>query len=75
MQGVASWVVGTPAGQLKTGDSMVWNYGTITKVGRILGETAKMVELEDIMEGGGIYVRKMRKDRIVARPAEEIQGQ
>lgn len=76
LQGVAGWVKGTPASELTTGATMVWNYGQLTKVGRIIKETAKTVTLEDIADNGNgkVYARTMKKDRIVARPAEEMQG-
>lgn len=69
-------VAGTPAGELKTGDTMVWNNGTPTKVGKILKQTEKTVVLEDVYTDGNgqerIYERKLLKSRIVARPAHEL---
>lgn len=56
---------------------MVWNQGTCTKVGKIISETSKTVTIEDVYfcdyeKKEKIYVRKMRKDRIVARPYSEL---
>lgn len=77
LQGIAAWVSGTPAGKLKEGDTMVWNQGVCTKVGRVIKETDKTITIEDVYfcdyeKTEKVYVRKMRKDRIVARPHSEL---
>ena len=71
------WVLGTPAGSLKEGDTMVWNNGGLSRVGKTISETAKMITIEDIYfcqfaNAEQTYTRKLKKDRIVARPFNEI---
>lgn len=60
-------VLGTPASELKTGDKMMWNFGTVTTVGKILKETAKSIVIEDIAGDGKVYERMLRKNRLVVK--------
>lgn len=69
LQGIAAYVTGTPAGDLKVGDTMIWNGGSCSKVHFIERETPAYVW---ILEDNG-YTRRMKKTRIVARPLEEMQ--
>lgn len=59
------WVQGTPAGQVKTGDVLMWNFGDTSTVGAILKETDKTIVAEDIAKSGKIYTRKLLKTRLV----------
>jgi len=77
LQGIGN-VKGTPAGELKVGDTMLWNYGNESKVGKILKETDKTITIEEHwvssfsgkLESGE---RKLLKTRIVARPISELK--
>jgi hypothetical protein len=76
LQGIG-YVPGTPAGELKEGDTMLWNYGYESKVGKILKETDKTIIIEEHWIGSfsgkpETGQRKLLKNRIVARPKSEI---
>lgn len=76
LQGIG-YVNGTPAGELKEGDTMLWNYGYESKVGKILKETDKTIIIEEhwINSFSGkpeTGQRKLLKTRIVARPKSEL---
>ena len=71
LQGVAGWVTGTPAGDLVVGDTMVWNGGSTSKVVQIVRETKAFVWVESECSDG-LYTRKLKKSRIVARPIAEL---
>jgi hypothetical protein len=74
IQGIGH-VTGTVAGDLKVGDSMIWNGGSITKVHAIAKETAGFIWINEIDENGKVWEgRKLKKDRIVARPFDEIKS-
>jgi len=47
------------------GDVLVWNFGYVSKVTRILGETAAFVTIE-IIDNGKLYTRRLKKSRPVA---------
>ncbi len=73
LQGIAGYVTGTPAGELKIGDTMVWNGGGVTRVHAIAKTTKCFVWIDEIDENGKIWPgRKMKKSRIVARPKSEL---
>ncbi len=66
-------VTGTPAGELKVGDTMVWNGGGISKVHAITKTTKCFIWIDEIDEDGKVWKgRKMKKSRIVARPQSEL---
>ena len=64
-------VFGTPAMDLKVGDTLVWNAGEITKVVEILKETSKTITVK-MSYKSGFWTKKMKKSTIVARPANEL---
>lgn len=80
LQGMG-WIEGTPAGELKVGDTMLWNGGFSSKVDSIKKQTEKTIIIMEKAEysvlGKGheviIRERKMLKARIVARPANELK--
>lgn len=69
-------VEGTPAGELKVGNTLVWNNGATSTVLEILKETPKTITiLEGYGTEGQTYERKLLKTRIVARPAVELPSE
>lgn len=77
LQGIAGYVYGTPAGDLKPGDTMVWNGGGTSEVDSIVKETKAFVTVKEkyTCELSGdvkFYERRMKKTRIVARPYDEL---
>lgn len=74
LQGVARYVTGVPAGDLKVGDSMVWNGGEKTKVYAIHDVSKSFVVVDEIDQHGKVWPgRKLKKTRIIARPINEIK--
>lgn len=73
-------VEGTQAGDLKVGNTLVWNNGSTSTVVEIVKETDKMITVLERYEhnypnyGFGTHVRRFLKSRIVARPADELSG-
>lgn len=73
-------VEGTPAGELKVGNTLVWNNGAFSTVVEIVKETPKtIIILEEYPDsisttGKSTFERKLLKTRIVARPANELPG-
>jgi len=64
-------VVGTPAGELKVGDYMMYNFGSISVVTEIVKETPKSIWVrEKSIKSHYEGVRQMLKSRIVARAYE-----
>lgn len=56
-----------PAGNIKQGDRLMWNFGHIYKVVGIEKETEKSIFIyEQSMKGGMIYSRQLLKSRLVA---------
>jgi hypothetical protein len=53
-------VIGTPAMQIKKGDSLMWNFGAIEVVNDILKETEKMLIIS-ITVNNKLYQRKLNK--------------
>jgi hypothetical protein len=69
------YTTGTPAGDLKAGDTMVWNNGGTSKVHAITKETTAFVWIDEVSIQSGKevhYERKLKKNRIVARPVSEL---
>ena len=56
-----------PAGNIKAGSKIMWNFGSIYKILEVTKETEKMifVKTQDI-KGGTIYQAKYLKTRLVA---------
>jgi hypothetical protein len=57
-------VLGTPAMEIKKGDSLMWNFGAIEVVNDILKETDKTLTVS-ILYNGNLYERKLAKKRLV----------
>lgn len=73
LQGIGN-VLGTIAGSLKPGDTMVWNNFGTGVVDSIIHETDKTITVAERYGDNGENVanRKMNKNRIVARPISEM---
>lgn len=57
-------VLGTPAGEIKKGDTLMWNFGTTSVVSEILKQTEKTIVIAESYDGK-IYERKLSKKRLV----------
>jgi hypothetical protein len=57
-------VLGTPASEIKKGDSLMWNFGSVEVVEEILKETEKTLVVS-ILYDGKLYERKLAKKRLV----------
>ena len=57
-------VLGTPAQEIKRGDSLMWNFGSVEVVDNILKETDKTLFISVVYEGK-LYERKLNKKRLV----------
>lgn len=60
-------VLGTPAGELKVGDSLMWNFGSTSTVEKIVKQTAKTIWISEKYEDGKSYERRLLKTRLVCR--------
>lgn len=59
-------VLGTPAGEIKKGDILMWNFGSKSEVLEILNETSKTISIKEKQVGTSyIGERKMTKSRLV----------
>lgn len=58
------YVLGTPANEIKRGDNLMWNFGTVVTVTDILKVTEKMLVIS-IAYNGKQYERKLAKKRLV----------
>jgi hypothetical protein len=74
LQGIAAHTMGTPAGELSVGNTIIWNHGFKTTVHAITRQTKCFIWIDELeTETGKVYLgRKLKKDRIVARPLEEL---
>ena len=54
------------ASEINIGDNLMWNYGTTSKVVGIENKTDKMISIVEEYTDGKRYIRRMRKDRLVA---------
>lgn len=59
-------VLGTPAGELKKGDTLMWNFGYKSNIESIVKETAKTIVVS-VNCGGKLYERKLNKTRLVCK--------
>lgn len=60
------YVLGTPAGEIKESDILMWNFGSKSEVLEILNETPKTITIKEKQVGGSfIGERKMTKSRLV----------
>jgi len=75
LQGVASYVTGTPAGDIRPGDNIVFNGGEAEQVQHIVQETPKTVTMAFThpYNDSDYITRRFKKSRIVARPLDEIR--
>jgi hypothetical protein len=70
---------GTPAGELETGDRLMWNGGaiyTIVKIERVSPQFIKVTERADGGSNQGQeYTRRLKLDRLVvrAKPGEKFK--
>ncbi len=58
-------VLGTPAANIKQGDSLMWNFGFVEFVNAIVKETEKMIVVSITTKSGFIGERKLSKTRLV----------
>ena len=59
---------GTPAGELRAGDCLMWNFGSVYQVTAVREASPKFMEItERATKGGEEYKRRLRKDRLVVR--------
>lgn len=60
-------VLGTPAAQVKEGDFLMWNFGGVYSVNKIVGETAKTITIETSPKEKPteVYTQKFLKTRLV----------
>lgn len=63
LQGIGL-VLGTPAQKIKKGDFLLWNFGYKSEVKEIIKETEKTITIS-ILSKGGLYERKLYKNRLV----------
>jgi hypothetical protein len=61
------WVLGTPSAQVKEGDFLMWNFGGVYSVNKIIGETAKTITIETSPreKPAEVYTQKLFKSRLV----------
>jgi len=57
-------VLGTPAKEIKKGDSLMWNFGGVEVVSDIIKETEKTLVIS-VLYKGNLYERKLAKKRLV----------
>ena len=61
-------VLGTPAGEIKSGDFLMWNFGAVYVVNSVLKETEKMLVISTSPKGSDkVYEQRLKKDRLVCR--------
>lgn len=59
-------VLGTPSGEIKKGDYLMWNWGSITEVVEIVSETNSFVTIkEKSMSSDYVGNRRLGKTRLV----------
>lgn len=59
-------VLGTPASEIKKGDFLMWNFGSVYLVNSILKETEKMIVISTSPKGSNkVYEQKLKKSRLV----------
>jgi len=59
-------VNGTPAGEIKVGTTLLWNFGSTSIVKEITKETQKSVWFLTQNENGNFYNRRFLKTRVIA---------
>ena len=58
-------VLGTPAGEIKEGNTLMWNFGETSEVLQVLRETALTISVQTKTKTGNTYDRRFRKSRLV----------
>jgi len=58
-------VNGTPAGEIKVGTTLLWNFGSTSIVKEITKETEKSVWFLTQNENGNFYNRRFLKTRVI----------
>tara|TARA_R100000655_G_scaffold31221_2_gene62691 strand:- start:590 stop:811 length:222 start_codon:yes stop_codon:yes gene_type:complete len=58
-------VKGTPAGQIKVGTTLLWNFGHTSKVKAITKETQKSIWFITETKEGNTYTRRFLKTRVI----------
>lgn len=58
-------VNGTPAGEIKVGTTLLWNFGATSVVKSISKETNKSIWFITETENGNIYNRRFLKTRVI----------
>ena len=60
-------VLGTPAAEIKEGDFLMWNFGSVYKINSIISQTEKMLTVSTSPKGkeGEVYTQKFLKTRLV----------
>lgn len=60
-------VLGTPSAEIKQGDFLMWNFGSVYSVNSIVSETEKTITIETSPKGkpGEVYTQKLFKKRLV----------
>lgn len=61
------WVIGTPAQEIKQGDALMWNFGSIYLVNAITKITDKFIEISTspIEKPNDTYTQSLKKTRFV----------
>jgi len=60
-------VLGTPSAQVKEGDFLMWNFGSVYSVNKIVSSTAKTITIETSPKDKPteVYTQKLLKSRLV----------
>lgn len=58
-------VQGTPAGEIKKGDFLMWNWGAKSQVTKIVKESEKSIWIEETYDSGKTFQRRFSKTRLV----------
>lgn len=60
------WVKGTYAENIKNGDFLMWNFGSVYVVNEIIKETEKMLIISTSPKNStAVYTQKLKKNRLV----------
>jgi hypothetical protein len=60
------WVKGKPAGTIRPGDRLAWNYGSTSVVEHVEQVSAQFVSIRERIEDGQLFDRRLKVDRLVA---------
>jgi len=60
------WVLGTPASEIKPGDSLMWNFGSVYVVNSIIKATPTKIVISTSPEKSSVvYEQRLKKTRLV----------